>query len=793
MQKLCVVHALQVIFIQKKIYKGGQKNMEALYWVGKYESDIEHCAFFNGSITYYGSNQGNNYAFCKNDIRISSKYTDEYKHFVIYMIEKLISKNINCKFMFYNQSLAHDIIACHPTYLSHVVGLNNSFVINSLNNKLYNRLWISNIIDTIPVKVFSKNECSYKNIKKAFPKYSSFIVQKNISSGGKGTYLLSSDNEKNILAELENNELYIVSPYISNMYSINIHVCISDIDTIQFPISLQLSKEVNNKILFCGSDYIAARKIESEIKNRINSTVEKICKMLQSFGYRGILGIDLMVNSQHIYFIEINPRFQGSSLPLSKSLVNAHLPSLYEIHLDAFSNKISNKIKGKINNLEVNYSLLIYKNFSRDNYLSELYIQMEKNSDLYIVSRDGYNPQMHIDYNAYTFRALIRSNISHISPDNRINMVENLMNNDYLEFPVKSTDDIILLKISLLIQGVKLSTEAFNYISSKNTIKNATFNAIDVSIFNGLKINCPTKIQFSDLTPYHIEYDLVNKLQLYYKHAYVSNIEVDINENILDRKTSLGIPYSSIGFKTNDRVRIRHTSVCYFKEHNQSCSFCESKHKKSYNFSDSDIYEVIDAYEKEVDFRHYLIGGASEKDDLEPLQIKKIIQYIRKKSSKPIYLMSLPPKDISHIYDYYQLGLNEIAFNLEIYDRKTALAIMPGKGKIPLSQYMNALEESTKYFGKTGNVRSMLIVGLEREESLINGVKALCNIGVSPMLSVFRPMPLTTMNNIIPPTIKDVSRIYHIADNICRQYGLFLGPTCDQCQNNTLSLSTKYR
>lgn len=766
--------------------------MSLLYWIGKYESDIQHCDIFNGSITYYGSNNGTNCAFCKNTIRINSKLSDEYKEFIINSIKKKLSEDNQCKFLFYNQSLAHEIIALYPAFLNCIIGINTTTIITTLNNKLYNRLWFSNVVETLPVKTVTKSECNYENIKSIFPNFSNFVIQKNISSGGKGTYLLTSHNESCILNELENGELYIVSPYIKNAYSVNIHLCISDNCIIQFPFSLQITKLANNKILFCGSDYIAATNISDKIKNIIHINVEKICTLLKLLGYKGVLGIDLLVSSQHVYFIEINPRFQGSSMPLSKSLTNNNLPSLYELHLAAFENKISDKIKTNINKLKIEYSILIYNNLLQCGYLPELYLKMKNNTNLYELCSDGYQPMIPVDYNAYVFRVLIKRTISYINLDNKINVVENLMDNQYLKFPIRDTDAIITLKISLLTQGVRLSQKAQSYISRNSPIKNATFNAIDVSIFDGLKINCPINIPFSDLSPYHIEYDTLNKLQLYYKSSFISNVRVDTNENILERKTATGIPYSSIGFKTNDRVRIRHTSVCYFKEQNQSCSFCESKHTKEYNFTDSDIFEVIDAYEKEVDFRHYLIGGASEKKEIEPIRIKKIIQHIRKKSSKPIYLMSLPPEDISHIYDYYQLGLNEVAFNIEIYDRKIASKLMPGKGQIPLNQYMDALEESTKYFAKTGNVRSMLIVGLEPEKSLLTGIKDLCSIGVSPMLSIFRPMPLTTMKHIVPPTVEATKHIYKIADNICRQYGLFLGPTCDQCQNNTLSLSSKY-
>lgn len=763
-----------------------------LFWVGKYESDIAHDYIFSGSITYYGSNKCNNYAFCKNSLRISSLKKDEFKNFIIKMIERKISEDGSSKFMFYNQSLALEIVALFPKYFPHILCLNESSIIDSLNNKLYNRLWFLSIVDTIPVKLFYKDECNFKNVQNFFPGYTQFIVQKNISSGGKGTFILSQDTDAKVLSELDDMELYVVSPFISESFPINIHVCITDTDVITFPMSLQIHQLIDNKLLFCGSDYIAPKYISNEIKDQINSKIEKISSLLKMFGYRGVLGIDLLVTKNQIYFIEVNPRFQGSTLPLNKGLIENNLPSLYEMNLKAFQNGIAAEIKDKVDNIDINYSILIYKYFSDSDYIPKLYLLMKNSREPFDIYEDGYRTSMHTDYSAYIFRVLIKKNISYVNPDNNVNLIENLMNKQYLNFPIKNGDEIITLKMSLLVQGVRLSKDAHDYISRENPIKDATFNAIDISIFNGLKINCPQNISFSDLSPYHIEYDTLNGLQLYYKHSFISNVKVDTNENILDRKTSSGIAYSSIGFKTNDRVRIRHTDICYYKKQGQSCAFCESKYTKQYHISDSDIYEVIDAYEKEIDFRHYLIGGASEQMDFEPERIKKIIQYIRKKSNKPIYLMSLPPRDVKHIYDYYQLGLNEVAFNIEIYDRKIASAIMPGKGKIPISIYIHALEESTKYFGKTGNVRSMLIVGLEPEESLLNGIKDLCAIGVSPMLSVYRPMPLTSMKHIVPPIITDLKRIYQKSENICKQHGLLLGPLCTQCQNNTLSLPSYY-
>lgn len=766
--------------------------MNSIFWVGKYESDIEHCNFFSGSITYYGSNKNNNFAFCKNDTRISSLLSDAYISFVMQTMKFQIAKNYDTKFLFYNQVLANEITSLVKEFETHILCINSSSILNTLNNKIYCKLWLSNILKSVPFKVLSKSVCTFKRLKNIFPNYDYFIVQKNISSGGKGTFLLNKYNEESICKQLEDNELYNVSPYIKNSYSINMHICITDDIIIQFPISLQILKEIDHKLLFLGSDYIEAKNIPEYVVDQIYIKTNEISNELKTLGYRGVLGIDLLVTANEIYFIEINPRFQGSSMPLSKALVENNLPSLYEIHTRAFFNKIDKNLQKKIQTTSINYSFINYSNFFPTENLLYLYHKMSSNK-CYDIYTDGYKEDKPIDYNAYIFRILFSTNICSVNKDHSINIAENLLVDKKFQIPIHSADDVISLKISLLMRGVILSSSAIKYITQKSSIKNATFNAIDVKILDGLKVNCPINIPFSDLSPFYIEYDPLNGLQLYYDNYYISNIEVDTNENLLDKITISGIPYSKIGFKTNDRVRIRHTSVCYFKENGQSCSFCESKHNKKVPFDENDIYEVIDAYEKYVDFRHYLIGGASEQIDIEPLRIKKIIQYIRNHSKKPIYLMSLPPKDISHIYDYYQLGLNEVAFNLEVFNREIAVQVMPGKGAIPLEQYMNALEESTKYLGKTGNVRSMLIIGLEPEDSLLKGIKTLSSIGVSPMLSVFRPMPMSSMKKIVPPSIATVKDIFNKAENICNEYNVQLGPACEQCQNNTISLPFRYK
>lgn len=171
------------------------------------------------------------------------------------------------------------------------------------------------------------------------------------------------------------------------------------------------------------------------------------------------------------------------------------------------------------------------------------------------------------------------------------------------------------------------------------------------------------------------------------------------------------------------------------------------------------------------------------------MQILKIVKYIRENSDKEIYLMTLPPVESSELDQYHAAGVNEVAFNIEIFDRNYARKIMPGKGQISLENYQNALLHSVKLWGNTGNVRSLLIYGLEPDSSFLDGVEWLAMNGIQPIISPLRALNGTHYENIVPPTTQNLIDIYNKASEICNKYHLHLGPDCIYCQNNTLSFT----
>lgn len=762
---------------------------KSIYWIGKYESDIINSNFFVGSLTYYGSNLGNNYSFCPQGIRISSMRTNDFICFLTEKIDKIMNdSNNNASFMFYSPKWAYEILRVRPEYEYSFIGVNSQQIVSLLDNKINTRLWFSNICDTPPFKIAAPNECSYELLKNSFPKYEKFIIQEHISSGGKGTYVLTEKNNAQIVAQLNPSSIYIVSPYIVNSYPVNIHICISSNDVIVFSPSIQIMHNHKNNLLYCGADYISAKRIPNKILLEIKQVSQKIGFLIKDMEYRGVLGIDFIVEKDHVYFVEINPRFQGSSFLLNKALLESTGNSLFELHESSFTSapNFFNE-----NEISIDYSFIFYKKLDTDHHYNFLHEVFETNENYQILD-DGYKVLDMIDSQAYLYRVIINKAISYINPDSSLNVLESLHNNNNFNIPISTVDDLLGLKVSLITQGVRIERSALEHINRTKRIKDSTFNAIDIKLFDSLIVNSPISVPFVELTPFLIKYNPLTKLNLYFNEHFISTVSVDTEDDLPEKTQNGNIPYRTVAFRTNDRVRVRHSSVCSFKLQNLSCEFCESKHKKAYEVPLEDVYEVIDTYEEQVDFRHYLIGGASGPENHEHERIIQIASYIKSKSPKSIYLMSLPPKDKNIIDEYFKSGITEVAFNLETYDRDVAKKIMPGKGRIPMSQYIEAFKESVKHLGNTGNVRTMFILGLESETSLLTGIEHMASIGVSPMLSALRPMPNTKLNDVITPSVQWICDIYRKAKAICEKYNLDLGPQCAACQNNTISLPKIY-
>lgn len=748
--------------------------MEYLVWVGPRDSDIQFSKCFKESICYYSEKN-------PSSDRKAHIYGNVFIEFIKNKMKNLLELHPEARFIFYNPKIAYSLDEHLRNY---VLCLNEKFILDLLSDKIYTRYWMGNYVPVLPSLLEDSHHLSFAELDKKLGEAEAYVLQQNRSSGGFGTfYAAKKEQTLNTLREMYN-ELLIISPYVENGLSVNINAIVCNNQIYLFPISLQIIENSNNRLIYHGADYIAARNINSEIQVKIKKYSNVILEHVQSLGYRGIIGIDFIVKDDNVYFQEINPRYQASSFLIDASLIKKGYPGLSEMNLSSFYEE--SDLSMDVQDITVEYSFYKYLYTSRAKHVYHIEQLAPNNPYVSHIFLDGWNSNMMVEEDAYCYTLVFSTNITSLNFDGGYDLYSNITGEEaYLKEHISSQ---IGLKIALLNQGCIITEKAMSYLNSKGIIKKAVFSAIDFQLSDGLPINAPINLKFTDLSPFNINVNVNKHLELNYYDKFISEIYLEMQPDWSNLKTQNNVPYSRIAYLSTDRLRIKHETVCSLKKKGLGCRFCSIPISKA-TFNMDDLKEVINKLLVKPKFRHILIGGGSGNPDTEYEQILEISKSIRSVNPNiPIYLMSLPPLKADILMQYKSVGITEIAFNIEIWNRSLAKKLMPGKGLIPLELYLHALKEGTKIWGTTGNVRTALIVGLDNMDTLLEGVEYLSKHGIQPMISVFRPMANTKLESLVPPSNKALLSFYEKAQNICKQYNMKLGPTCDACKNNMLAI-----
>lgn len=753
---------------------------DKIIWIGTKESDIFHTRnFFSNSITACGSGKNGNFSFsAEKNIRINYNMDNpKYTEYLTENMLQLLKDEPTVQFMYYNPYYAHLLT---PSLANHVCCLNDKSLMDLLRSKCEMRTLASKYIPIVPFeRVLGKDICSaiasQMEIKKEY------IVQENISSGGEGTYIVSNTEELPIFSE---NTTYLLAPYYEKNIPININFVIFDNDIIIFPPSIQIISRLNGKLLFMGTDYFTEKYSSYLSKDIILQNTHKLASVLKELGYRGIGGFDYIFTENQLFFLECNPRFQASTYLINISLEKLNLPVIQELNYMAFNHKQAPKFN--FYELEVPYSCTACNYHS---YIRELSIRKEwyVHPNVVEILEDGLKPDMNLADCAYLYRIVFSKSITDVTPDFNLISYDNLMPASQEWYRKIIDGDLLALKIGLINQGIFIPHNTLCYIKQNGGFKDSVFDSIDIILENGMIINCPYKINYADFSPFSLQLS-AEHLELFYYQERLQIILLEPADPDKERLTQKQrVPYRRLSYLGGDRLRIHHTDICIFKRTNNSCRFCNLP-INGFEYTLEDIYEVIDFYLDRGGFRHILIGGGSEPISYESRTILKIVKYIRSKTDMPIYLMCLPIHDKEMLQELFCAGVTEIGFNIELWNNETAREIMPGKGKVSRQKYLTALKTAKTIWREAFAVRSLLIVGLERQSSVFEAIETLSLEGIMPILSVFRPLPNSQLADLLPPSNDSLYKLYKQLDEICQKYNQHLGPECLACQNNTLSL-----
>lgn len=758
--------------------------MDNLYAIGPREQDFKYTNnFFSGSITLYGGNENGNVSFSgRQQYRINHNvFSKAQGEFVEHEMLKLISENPKVHFMSYDPNQAYD---CDDRIIERTVCLNNKELMDKLNHKISFRRWAEDVCRVHHSEILFGKDCIYSELKQYLGEYDAFVVQSNFATGGEGTYILTKTNKDVIESKLIDDEEYLVSGYEYYNIPINIHAIIYDESILVFPVSIQIMQLHGDKLLYHGADFKEACRIDRRALNEFREYMTNICVKLQKEGFRGVTGVDGMIVDGKAYILEMNNRFQGSTMLLNMALRDNDLPSMQELNYESFKHPISSC---DVQFLKVPYSCYTYIADKNGQPYDGHYRNFANEKNIVEINDDGLNYDWQMAPYATLERVVFKTNIVSVTNDNRVRLHPNIPDMNYKWFnEITKKNNLLYLKIALINQGVVISEDAKRYLNDNGGMREGVYNAVDIYI-KDIVVNSAVKVKFTELSPFNIRLG-DNGLMLWCCNEPVVSVSIQKEDLLGDYVVSTGTKVKDICLLATDRVRIQHSTNCHFKRCDVGCGFCEVNNHE-FDFGMKEILETVDLYiDSDYKFRHFLIGGRSDSLVKEAENITAIAHHISSRGDWPIYVMCVPPYNKDVLDRFYEANVTEIAMNIEIWDRNVAGKWMPGKGAITREKYLEMLDYATTLWGRNGDVRTAFIVGLESENSLLEGIRKVCSIGVAPILSVFRPIPDTEGQDFVPPSNDELLSIYIKAQKICREYGLELGPKCIPCQNNTLSM-----
>jgi hypothetical protein len=200
-------------------------------------------------------------------------------------------------------------------------------------------------------------------------------------SGGKGTFIVTNYKEYlsalKSLAKLSQHKKVVVSDTIPDAKELSIQCCVTKEGVFIGPLQHQIVRHpllVNPAIAegdkFCGVQIIATDQ-QTPQHQAIITAAQHIGEVLRQEGYRGIFGVDFLLDrAGQLFVLEVNPRITGATPLLSALYRGQEGVPFYLLHLLELGS-YEYAITDKSADFQKTGSLLLLHSLSTDNIIIE--------------------------------------------------------------------------------------------------------------------------------------------------------------------------------------------------------------------------------------------------------------------------------------------------------------------------------------------------------------------------------------------------------------------------------------
>jgi hypothetical protein len=294
-----------------------------------------------------------------------------------------------------------------------------------------------------------------------------------------------------------------------------------------------------------------------------------------------------------------------------------------------------------------------------------------------------------------------------------------------------------------------------------------------------LWVNVPVREKFVQNSPYrlscvHGEYRICDE-----RHDWTYSVSLAPKPGWYDFRTKNSVPMSQVGMLQGSLLSIGLGEQCRFwsGESALSCRFCrraEPQPARAHQQRIEDVVETVAMAREKSGITFALLRGGYQGAN----GLAAIFPYLTALKQKVGILVGLqfPPETDLGLYDQAQaLGVDHLSFCLDFYNREYFHRFAPGKSKaIGQECFFRALEYCVQRMRK-GTVSGEIIAGVEPIEDSLRGIDYLVGVGAIPLVSIFRPLQQTEMQDFPPPRAAEMVRVFRHVYQACRAHNLPIG------------------
>jgi biotin synthase-related radical SAM superfamily protein len=288
--------------------------------------------------------------------------------------------------------------------------------------------------------------------------------------------------------------------------------------------------------------------------------------------------------------------------------------------------------------------------------------------------------------------------------------------------------------------------------------------------------------KFAGKSPFHMVKAASGKFEVWEGEEKYTDIVLLPRPEFYDKFTSDGVRMSDIAvIGEPDHLRSVLNQRCGYQRIGKACKFCavESWWAGYTDKSPAHVAEVAEAAFNEGIIRHVTLSTGTRLSVGKGLEdLVETARLIQKRASVTMTLNFEPLADYSLLESLLregkEAGATTALCNIECFDESLREDIMPMKGKNTIEDYMRVWEKCVDIFDHN-EVYTMVIAGLgESDESILRGAELAASMGVVASIVPHTPMRKAVYEDMTPPGVERMLRLYAEALPIYERYGLKL-------------------